>query len=418
MATPQPFEPAVADAPPLRRMTRSSTNRVVAGVCAGVAEHLGVSVRTVRIVTIGLSVAAAGIPMYLMLWALAPQDTETQASDRPARPMVRVDRSQAGLLAGVVLLVIGLSSLGTFSWLGSGQDWLLPFAAILAGAAVAWSQLDEDDRPDGVPETPWRKALRVVRPGLGLVLVVAGVVAVAAQTGRIGDAVTVALSAVVVLVGAAVIAAPWVVRLLRRLQREEAERVRATERAEVAAHLHDSVLQTLALIQSTAEDPGRVQRLARSQERELRAWLYGAATPPGAATLASALRTVAEEIEDAHGIPVEVVTTGDRPLDEGLEALVAGLREALLNAVRHGAPPVTVYAEVGPTGVEAFVRDHGSGFDLDDVPADRLGVRESILGRMARHGGSARVRRLDDGTEVALALPLTAAADIPSEMTP
>jgi len=227
MATPQPFEPAVADVPPLRRMTRSSTNRVVAGVCAGVAEHLGVSVRTVRIVTIGLSVAAAGIPMYLMLWALAPQDTETQASDRPARPMVRVDRSQAGLLAGVVLLVIGLSSLGTFSWLGSGQDWLLPFAAILAGAAVAWSQLDEDDRPDGVPETPWRKALRVVRPGLGLVLVVAGVVAVAAQTGRIGDAVTVALSAVVVLVGAAVIAAPWVVRLLRRLQREEAERIMA-----------------------------------------------------------------------------------------------------------------------------------------------------------------------------------------------
>ena len=127
---------------------------------------------------------------------------------------------------------------------------------------------------------------------------------------------------------------------------------------------------------------------------------------------------MAEEIEDAHGIPVEVVTTGDRPLDEGLEALVAGLREALLNAVRHGAPPVTVYAEVGPTGVEAFVRDHGSGFDLDDVPADRLGVRESILGRMARHGGSARVRRLDDGTEVALALPLTGAADIPSEMTP
>lgn len=418
MATPQPSEPPVADVPPLRRMTRSSTNRVVAGVCAGVAEHLGVSVRMVRIVTIGLSLAAAGIPMYLMLWALAPQDTEAQASDRPARPMVRVDRSQAGLLAGVVLLVIGLSSLGTFSWLGSGQDWLLPVAAILAGAAVAWSQLDENDRPDGVPETPWRRALRVVRPGLGLVLVVAGVVAVAAQSGRIGDAVTVALSAVVVLVGAAVIAAPWVVRLWRRLQREEAERVRATERAEVAAHLHDSVLQTLALIQSTAEDPGRVQRLARSQERELRAWLYGAATPPGTATLASALRTVAEEVEDVHGIPVEVVTTGDRPLDEGLEALVAGLREALLNAVRHGAPPVTVYAEVGPTGVEAFVRDHGSGFDLDDVPADRLGVRESILGRMARHGGSARVRRLDDGTEVALALPLSAQADIPLEMAP
>ena len=172
MATPQPVEPAVADVPPLRRMTRSSTNRVVAGVCAGVAEHLGVSVRTVRIVTIGLSVAAAGIPMYLMLWALAPQDTETQASDRPARPMVRVDRSQAGLLAGVVLLVIGLSSLGTFSWLGSGQGWLLPVAAILAGAAVAWSQFDEDDRPDGAPETPWRKALRVVRPGLGLTVVV------------------------------------------------------------------------------------------------------------------------------------------------------------------------------------------------------------------------------------------------------
>jgi signal transduction histidine kinase len=218
----------------------------------------------------------------------------------------------------------------------------------------------------------------------------------------------VGIAAVAVLAGAALIAAPWGVRLWNDLRVEQAQRIRETERADIAAHLHDSVLQTLALIQRKSGDPAEVVRLARSQERELRGWLY--AGPLGSqASLASAVTEVAHEVEDLHGIPIELVVTGDRTLDGGGTALVRALREALLNAVRHGSPPVSVYVEVGSERVEAFVRDHGPGFDLAEVPQDRLGVRESILGRMSRHGGSAGVRRLENGTEVSLSLPVTLA---------
>src|SRR5699024_9590117 len=170
------------------------------------------------------------------------------------------------------------------------------------------------------------------------------------------------------------------------------------------AHLHDGVLQTLALIQRGADDPAYVLTLARKQERELRGWLYGSNEDPSQ-TLAAAVGAAAAEVEDLHSVPVEVVITGDRALDEGGTALVRAVREALLNAVRHGSPPVSVYVEIGPSAVEAFVRDHGAGFDVDAVPQDRLGVRESILGRMKRHGGTAQVRRREPGTEVILTMP-------------
>ena len=159
-----------------------------------------------------------------------------------------------------------------------------------------------------------------------------------------------------------------------------------------------------ALIQRGADDPASVTQLARRQERELRGWLYGSQEDPSQ-TLAAAATAAAVEVEELHGVPVEVVVTGDRPLDDGGRALVRALREALANAVRHGSPPVSAYVEIGPSAVEAFVRDHGCGFDPEVVPADRLGVRESILGRMTRHGGTAEVRRRDPGTEVILAMP-------------
>ena len=159
--------------------------------------------------------------------------------------------------------------------------------------------------------------------------------------------------------------------------------------------------------------PAAVTQLARAQERALRSWLY-AGPADSDATLASALAEVTHEVEDVHGIPVDLVSTGDRPLEDGGRALVRAVREALLTAVRHGAPPVSVYLEVGPSGVEAFVRDHGPGFDLDEVPEDRLGVRNSILGRMERHGGKATVRRLEQGTEVSFMLP-PVTADVPEE---
>lgn len=387
-----------------RRITRSTSNRVLAGVCAGVADHLGVDPRTVRLVTAGLTVLGPGAPMYLLLWAFAPADTELPTAPvAPTRTAVpRLNRSHWLLVVGVLVLGVGMLSLGPLGSLDPGLGFLVPFGAILVGALVAWSQLDAGATGDGTTQ----RAMLVARPAVGLALVVGGVVAVAAQGGNLSDVVRVAVSALVVLAGAVVIASPWVIRLWRRLQQEQAERVRATERAEVAAHLHDSVLQTLALIQRRSDDPAAVARLARSQERELRGWLYGAARGADPTSLAAAVRAVVEEVEDAHGIPVELVATGDAPVEEATEALVGATREALLNAVRHGAAPVTVYLEAGAAGAEVFVRDHGPGFDPEAVPPDRLGVRESIIGRMSRHGGSGRVRRLDDGTEVALVMPV------------
>ena len=178
--------------------------------------------------------------------------------------------------------------------------------------------------------------------------------------------------------------------------------MRTQERADVAAHLHDSVLQTLALIQ---KNPADAARLARAQERDLRAWLY-AGESLDEATVASALRAAAAEIEDAYGITVDVVAVGDRDYGEPLRPIVLAAREAAANAAKHaGVPRVDVYAEITPTGIDVFVRDRGAGFDVDATPEDRLGVRRSIIDRMERHGGRAEIRSAPgEGTEVRLHL--------------
>jgi signal transduction histidine kinase len=182
--------------------------------------------------------------------------------------------------------------------------------------------------------------------------------------------------------------------------------VRTQERADLAAHLHDSVLQTLALIQKNASDAPTVTRLARSQERDLRAWLFEE-SPAGAGTLTGALREIVREIEDTYGVDVELVNVGDLDLDDRTAPIVAAAREAATNAAKHaGTPAVDIYAEVSPSAVEVFVRDRGSGFDPQTVPADRQGVRNSILDRMSRHGGTAEIRSTrETGTEVRLKLP-------------
>jgi signal transduction histidine kinase len=195
------------------------------------------------------------------------------------------------------------------------------------------------------------------------------------------------------------------VRLLRSLAAEREERIRSQARAEMGAHLHDSVLQTLALVQKRAEDPRAVAALARTQERELRAWLAG--REGGHDGLAAALEAAAGDVERAHGVAVEVVVVGDRELDARGEALVAAAREAMVNAAKFGGgSTVDVFAETDERELQVFVRDRGPGFDPDAVPADRRGVRESIVGRMARHGGRAVIRSAPgSGTEVELALP-------------
>jgi signal transduction histidine kinase len=224
------------------------------------------------------------------------------------------------------------------------------------------------------------------------------------DTGSVAGALTLL---VVVALGLGLVAGPFVVRLVRQRDDERRERVVQQQQADVAAHLHDSVLQTLALIQRRAQDPRAVVALARAQERDLRSWLFERTDPAGG-TVRSELDRAAGEVEATHGVPVEVVVVGDRPVDDALRAAVRAAREAMVNAARHsGADVVDVYAECGEEAVEVFVRDRGTGFDPGAVPADRMGLSGSVVGRMARHGGSARVRSAPgEGTEVALTVPL------------
>ena len=208
------------------------------------------------------------------------------------------------------------------------------------------------------------------------------------------------------VVGLALITGPWWWRLARELADERRERIRAQERAELAAHLHDSVLQTLALIQGKANQPREVQRLARAQERELRSWLFGRSSTDGDHSLATAVEAAAAEVEDMHATSIDVVAVGDAPLDERLDAVVAAAREAMVNASKFaGVERVQVFLEVDGAKVTVFVRDRGVGFDPASVDGDRRGVSESIVGRMARHGGSAVVRSSPgQGTEVELTM--------------
>jgi signal transduction histidine kinase len=286
------------------------------------------------------------------------------------------------------------------------------------GIAVLWRQADEAQRERWADTTGRIDPVRAVlgrggpasyaRLAVGVALLVGALVVFAAHSGQAGLARDILAAGALGVVGLALTVGPWLFRLASDLTEERAARVRSQERADVAAHLHDSVLQTLALIQKHSEDPRAVARLARAQERDLRTWLYG----EGATTessVAAALRAAAAEVEDAHGMPVEMVTVGDVALGEQTRPLVLAAREAMVNAAKHsGAAKVDVYVEAGADRAEVFVRDRGSGFDPAGVPEDRLGVRRSIVGRMERHGGTAAVRSAPgEGTEVRLCMPLT-----------
>ena len=386
-------------------MVRPVHGRVLAGVAQGLAAHLGMSPNVVRVVLLVLAAAGgAGVVLYGFLWIFVPEEEVEGAAAVSAPRGQRSSRAAWVVVLGVVLLAAGIAVLSGASVDVSG--WV-PLLLVTAGAVFAWSQLDRRATGRWAPGGPESARGAVLRTVAGVVLAVVGLVLLATRGLGLTLLWDVVVAVLVVLVGVAVIAAPYATRLWGDLRSEQAARIRATERADIAAHLHDSVLQTLALIQRSSDDP-QVTRLARAQERELRQWLY--AGPPGAPlTLASAVADVAHEVEDRHGIPIEIVVTGDHVIGERGSALVSALREALVNAAQHGAPPITAYVEVGQGRVEAFVRDHGPGFDPEAVPSDRLGVRESIIGRMDRHGGSARVRVLDDGTEISLSLPLDSA---------
>jgi signal transduction histidine kinase len=239
------------------------------------------------------------------------------------------------------------------------------------------------------------------------VLVVVGAIGFLAANADLSQASSGIVFTLVVVGGVGLIAAPWLAGMWKELQRERRERIRQEERAEVAAHVHDSVLHTLTLIQRNAQDSREVMRLARSQERELRNWLYQPQQDADA-SVAAAVRRVAAEEEDAHGVPIEVVCVGDGPLTPELSAMMQAARQAMVNAAKYsGSEVISVYAEAEPDEVTIFIRDRGVGFDMGEVPEDRMGIRQSIIGRMERHGGSARVRtEPGEGTEVMLTMKL------------
>jgi len=287
---------------------------------------------------------------------------------------------------------------------GVDPRYLAPLMLAGVGVVVVWRQLDESS----LDRTLWRDRgpAAIVRTALGLLLVVvAGVFLL--NEGGVGSLLDVAAATLIALVGLGLVLGPWIVKLSSDLATERRERVRTQERADVAAHLHDSVLQTLALLQKNASDPATVATLARQQERELRSWLYGEQAEHGV-SLAAGIRAAAAEVETAHQVRVDVITVGDAPADADVAALVRAAREAMVNAAKHaGVDRVDVYAEVGERAAEVFVRDRGVGFDPDAVAPDRMGLRGSVRGRMERHGGTAEVRSAPgEGTEVRLCLPL------------
>ena len=416
-----PQDGDVTSSPPHARppLARSSADAVVGGVCAGLGEFLGMPAVAVRAAAVLLTVfgGGLGVAIYLVLWAVLPVSAAPAviAESVEERRQPRFSVFHWLVLGGIVLVTGGISlASDAGSWFTDAR-YAVPALAIAAGAFVAWYQLDDPTgRRRGRTRARWVGVVQVV---VGVALAMVGVVVIVTQGQGTRGVVNGALAGAAVLAGAVVIAAPFALRLYRGLQREQAERVRATERADIAAHLHDSVLQTLALIQRRADDPTVVAGLARRQERELRAWLYGGESRESN-SLAAAVAAEIHEVEDEHGVPVEIVVTGDRTMEEAGDALVKATREAVLNAVRHGRPPVSVFMEVGPSGVEVFVRDHGDGFEMSDIGDDRLGVRESIIGRMKRAEGTARIRRLENGTEVSLTLPPPAHAEPELEPEP
>jgi signal transduction histidine kinase/phage shock protein PspC (stress-responsive transcriptional regulator) len=397
---------------------RDPAHGVLAGVCAGLAREVGVDPLVVRVIFVALATAGGiGIGLYALAWAVMPAGGEREGEPVLRRAMGRRGSVEVALGAALLLLSVLLALRATGIWFSDPVVW--PAVLLAAGGALLWrqSQLATGARelPPSAPvaapaeaETARETRAAVVsRSGLGIALVIAAGFVFLEATGSLSAARDVVLAALVVAIVLGVIFAPWIVRLARSLSEERASRIRSQERAEMAAHLHDSVLQTLALVQQRAEDPRAVAALARRQERELRGWLAGRTAQDGDQRLAAALEAVAGEVEHAHGVTVEVVVTGDRVVDERGRALVAATREAIVNAAKFGGgSPVSVFADASGDELQVFVRDRGPGFDPGAVPADRRGVRESIVGRMARHGGRAAVHSTPGaGTEVELTLP-------------
>jgi signal transduction histidine kinase len=391
----------------VRRPLRRYPDRgLLGGVCAGLAEHFGLPVLVVRLLTAMLiAIGGIGVAIYAIAWALVPVAPESEGLGRRQgawREAVLIVVAVAGLLAGLRFLGLGLA--GAVIW---------PLVLGVCGMALVWRPTVDAAQHGATrrrisPREQLRSSGRLDAPRLAVgALLVAFASASLLHMLGVLHSLGAALGAVAIIaVMLSLLFGPWFVRMGRSLSFERAARIREQERAELAAHLHDSVLQTLALIQKRAADPGVVAGLARRQERELRRWLLERPDPGAGDSIATALERAAAEVEELHQVPIEVVTVGDGPLDGDLEAMVQAAREAMTNAAKFaGSDRIDLYAEVEPAGVEVFVRDRGVGFDPLAIPSDRRGVRDSIVGRMERHRGRAAVHsKAGEGTEVELVM--------------
>ncbi len=371
-------------------VTRRIDNRVILGLAGGIADRLGISEAYVRAAFVALSLAGgAGIILYLLGTAIA------QAGEPP-----KSDPPQMQQLVGLAVMFFGLMALfrGLNLWFGDTVVWAGSLLAF--GGAAMWDKTSLFDAEAG-GIAPSR-----TRIAAGALLLLAGIASLSSSIAAIeslGPAIT---AAALTGAGFMIIFGPWVSSLARDLGEERRNRIRADERTEMAAHLHDSVLQTLALIQRT-DDPKKMVTLARAQERDLRNWLYGPKTEGSEVGLRQALETAASDVEGKHDVPVEVVVVGDMPLNERGVALVAASGEAMTNAAKHsGAHKVSVFAEVTDSEAEIFVTDQGKGFDPTDIPEGRHGIKDSLHARMKRQGGESEINsEPGEGTEVRLTLP-------------
>jgi signal transduction histidine kinase len=389
---------------PRPRLERSRSDRVIAGVAAGIAQHLGIEPLVVRIAFVALSLAFGfGIVVYLLAWLLAPQE----AAEAPARPrtriLIRPSRRQA---LGAALILAGILVLLAVSgfWFGETLAWPVSLAAV--GFAILWARSGEERRGSWPLGAVLTGRVSFPRLAIGSLLILGAMVVFLATNTSLRAVGSTLLAAFVAIGGLALIGGPWVWSIARELIEERNTRVRTEERAEMAAHLHDSVLQTLALIQR-APASREMASLARTQERELRAWLYGRAPTLAGSRLRDAIDAMAGRVERDQQVKVEAIVVGDADLDEHVRAMVAAVGEATLNAARHsGSTEVSVFVEVEDDAISGYVRDHGTGFDPSAVASDRRGIADSIIGRLERHGGTAQINsRPGVGSEIVVRLP-------------
>jgi signal transduction histidine kinase len=369
------------------------------------AERLGIDPIVVRLAFVVLSFGGGfGVAAYLVAWLVSGEPLTGELASRTTSPRQVV--AVALVVSGVLVL---LRAAGV--WFGDAVVWSVGLAAF--GSAVLWTRTDAGRArfarlTSRLPRTPadiisGRSKGRFL---VGSLLVVAGMaIFLAANTSftAIGN---VAFAVLVTAVGVGLALGPWIFDLVRQLGDERRERIRSEERAEVAAHLHDSVLQTLAMIQR-APNADEMTTLARAQERELRSWLYGRAPAGNGTTVRQSLDAMAARIERVHHVAVETVVVGDGGVDEKMRALIDAAGEAVTNAAKHsGVKTISVYAEIGDDAANVYVRDEGKGFDPNDPTPDRRGISESIVGRMERNGGTTTVTSSPaEGTEIHLQMP-------------